>query len=105
MTIPMVDLRPMLAATEPAWRANLERLFERMQFILGEQVEAFERELAAAWGARFAVTVARARRPSSWVCGRRTGRERRGGGRARAHLAVHRAGHPGGRMPAAIRRR
>jgi dTDP-3-amino-3,4,6-trideoxy-alpha-D-glucose transaminase len=57
MTIRTVDLRPMLAATEPAWRANLERLFERMQFILGEQVEAFERELAAAWGARFAVTV------------------------------------------------
>jgi len=57
MTIPMVDLRPMLAATEPAWRANLERLFERSQFILGEQVDAFERELAAAWGARFAVMV------------------------------------------------
>jgi dTDP-3-amino-3,4,6-trideoxy-alpha-D-glucose transaminase len=58
MTIPMVDLRPMLAATEPAWRANLERLFERMQFILGEQVDALEGELAAALGARFAVTVA-----------------------------------------------
>jgi dTDP-4-amino-4,6-dideoxygalactose transaminase len=57
MTIRTVDLRPMLAATEPAWRANLERLFERMQFILGEQVDAFERELAAAWGARFAVTA------------------------------------------------
>jgi dTDP-4-amino-4,6-dideoxygalactose transaminase len=57
MTIRTVDLRPMLAATEPAWRANLERLFERMQFILGEQVEAFERELAATWGARFAVAV------------------------------------------------
>ena len=57
MTVPMVDLRPMLAATEPAWRANLERLFERMQFILGEQVDAFERELAAALGARFAVTA------------------------------------------------
>ena len=48
MSIPMVDLRRMLAAAEPAWRANLERLFERMQFILGEQVDAFERELAAA---------------------------------------------------------
>ena len=58
MTIPMVDLRPMLAATEPAWRANLERLFQRMQFVLGEQVDAFERELAAALGAGFAVTVA-----------------------------------------------
>ncbi len=57
MNIPMVDLRPMLAATEPAWRANLARLFDRMQFILGEQVAAFEEELAAAWGARFAVAV------------------------------------------------
>src|ERR1019366_1147683 len=57
MSIPMVDLRPLLAATEPAWRGNLERLFERSQFILGEQVDAFERELAAALGARFAVGV------------------------------------------------
>jgi len=57
MTVPMVDLRPLLAATEPVWRANLERLFERMQFVLGEQVAAFEQELAAAWGAGFAVAV------------------------------------------------
>lgn len=53
----MVNLRPLLAATEPAWRANLARLFERMQFVLGEQVAAFEEELAAAWGAGFAVAV------------------------------------------------
>ncbi len=57
MTIPMVNLRPLLEATEPAWRANLARLFERMHFILGEQVQAFEAELAAAFGARFAVGV------------------------------------------------
>jgi dTDP-4-amino-4,6-dideoxygalactose transaminase len=57
MTVPMVDLRPLLAATEPIWRANLKRLFDSMQFILGEQVAAFEQELAAAWGARFAVAV------------------------------------------------
>jgi dTDP-3-amino-3,4,6-trideoxy-alpha-D-glucose transaminase len=57
MSVPMVDLRPMLAATEPAWRANLARLFDRMHFILGEQVEAFERELAAAFGAKHAVGV------------------------------------------------
>jgi dTDP-4-amino-4,6-dideoxygalactose transaminase len=53
----MVNLRPLLAATEPAWRANLARLFDRMQFILGEQAAAFEVELAAAWGAGFAVAV------------------------------------------------
>jgi hypothetical protein len=51
----MVDLRPMLAATETAWRGNLARLFERMHFILGEQVECFERELATAFGAKHAV--------------------------------------------------
>jgi len=53
----MVDLRPLLAATEPVWRANLARLFDRMHFILGEEVAAFEEELAAAWGARYAVGV------------------------------------------------
>lgn len=58
MSIPMVDLRPMLAETEPAWRGHLARLFERMQFVLGEHGEALERELAAAWGSRFAVAVA-----------------------------------------------
>jgi dTDP-3-amino-3,4,6-trideoxy-alpha-D-glucose transaminase len=57
MKIPMTDLRPMLDATEAAWRANLARLFGRMQFILGEQVEAFENELARAFGAKFAVAV------------------------------------------------
>ncbi len=57
MRIPMVDLRPMLQETEPAWRANLDRLFGRMHFILGSEVEAFERELAASFGARYAVGV------------------------------------------------
>src|SRR5215831_4597363 len=55
--IPMVNLRPMLEATEPAWRANLARLFERMHFILGEQVAAFETELAVAFGSKHAVAV------------------------------------------------
>jgi dTDP-4-amino-4,6-dideoxygalactose transaminase len=53
----MVNLRPMLAATEQEWRDNLARLFDSMQFILGEQVAAFERELAAAFGAKHAVAV------------------------------------------------
>ncbi len=57
MTIPLVNLKPALEATEPVWRANLEQLFQRMHFILGEQVAAFEREFAAALGARFAVGV------------------------------------------------
>lgn len=57
LRVPMVNLRPLLDATEPAWRANLDRLFTRMHFILGEQVEAFEQELAAELGAKFAVGV------------------------------------------------
>jgi len=53
----MVNLRGMLAATEPAWRRNLERLFAAMQFVLGEQVAALEGELAEALEAKFAVGV------------------------------------------------
>jgi dTDP-4-amino-4,6-dideoxygalactose transaminase len=57
MTVPMVNLRPLLDATAPGWQANLRRLFDRMHFILGEQVAAFETELAAAFGAKHAVAV------------------------------------------------
>jgi dTDP-4-amino-4,6-dideoxygalactose transaminase len=53
----MVNLTPMLHATRAAWRANLRRLFSASQFILGEQVAEFEREFAAASGARFAIAV------------------------------------------------
>ena len=55
MSIPMVNLAPLLKATEPQWSANLARMFEHGQFILGEQVEAFERELASAFAAKFAI--------------------------------------------------
>jgi dTDP-4-amino-4,6-dideoxygalactose transaminase len=55
--VPMVNLAPMLLATRAAWAANLERLFEGGQFILGEQVADFEREFAAASGAKHAVAV------------------------------------------------
>ncbi len=51
----MFEIAPQLAATEAAWRANLGRLFQRKQFIGGEQVEGFEREFAEAMGARLAV--------------------------------------------------
>ncbi|MGA7238352.1 MAG: DegT/DnrJ/EryC1/StrS family aminotransferase [Bryobacteraceae bacterium] len=55
--VPMVNLAPMLLATRAAWAANLARLFEGGQFILGEQVAEFEREFAAASGAKYAVAV------------------------------------------------
>lgn len=57
MKIPFVNLRPALEATEAVWRRRLEQMFARGQFILGEQVAAFEREFARALGARFAVGV------------------------------------------------
>jgi dTDP-3-amino-3,4,6-trideoxy-alpha-D-glucose transaminase len=57
MRIPIANLRPAIDATEPVWRANLAALFEAGQFILGRQLDAFEREFAAAMGARFAVGV------------------------------------------------
>ncbi len=57
MKIPAVDFRPLLDATEPAWRARLAELFGRMNFVLGEQVRGFETEFAAAMGAKHCVTV------------------------------------------------
>jgi dTDP-3-amino-3,4,6-trideoxy-alpha-D-glucose transaminase len=55
--IPMFNMAPQLAATKSAWTANLDRLFTRMHFITGEQLEAFEHEFAAAMDARFSVGV------------------------------------------------
>jgi dTDP-3-amino-3,4,6-trideoxy-alpha-D-glucose transaminase len=57
MKIPMVNLKPLLEATEPQWRSNLDAMFARMHFILGAQVASFEREFAAQLGAKFAVGV------------------------------------------------
>jgi dTDP-3-amino-3,4,6-trideoxy-alpha-D-glucose transaminase len=57
MRIPVANLKPALAAAEPAWRERLAAMFERGQFILGEEVAAFEREFAAAMGAKLAVGV------------------------------------------------
>jgi dTDP-4-amino-4,6-dideoxygalactose transaminase len=57
MSIPIVNLRPMRAGTEQAWRRNLARLFDRMHFIQGEQVAAFELELAAAFRVKHVVAV------------------------------------------------
>lgn len=53
----MFQIAPQLAATEAAWKANLDRMFERMHFIRGEQLAAFEQEFAQAMGAKFAVGV------------------------------------------------
>jgi dTDP-3-amino-3,4,6-trideoxy-alpha-D-glucose transaminase len=57
MRIPVTNLRPAIEAAEPAWRGHLAEMFARGQFILGEQVAAFEAELAGALGAKHAVGV------------------------------------------------
>ena len=56
--IPAVNFAALLAETEPAWRARLDEFFGRMQFILGPQLLAFEKEWAEYRRARFAVGVA-----------------------------------------------
>ncbi|MBI4877374.1 MAG: DegT/DnrJ/EryC1/StrS family aminotransferase [Acidobacteria bacterium] len=57
MPIPVANLKPSLEATASEWQARLAEMFERGQFILGPQVAAFEREFAAAMGARQALGV------------------------------------------------
>jgi dTDP-3-amino-3,4,6-trideoxy-alpha-D-glucose transaminase len=55
--IPLVNLKPLLQETEAEWRRRLRDLFARSQFILGPELAGFETELAAEFGARFAVGV------------------------------------------------
>ena len=57
MAVPSVNFGPLLQATRERWQALVAQFFARQQFILGEQVRAFETEFAAAMGARFAVGV------------------------------------------------
>lgn len=52
-----MNLRPIVAATAAEWGTLLDRMHERAHYILGEQVQAFERDFAAAMGARYAVGV------------------------------------------------
>src|SRR5574338_64212 len=57
MFVPTPNLKAALDETGAEWRAGLERVFERVQFILGPEGEAFEREFASAMGARYAAGV------------------------------------------------
>jgi dTDP-3-amino-3,4,6-trideoxy-alpha-D-glucose transaminase len=58
MHLPVVNLKPAIDATRAEWQAQLDAMFARGQFILGEGLAAFEREYAASLDARFAVGVA-----------------------------------------------
>ncbi|MCS7316076.1 MAG: DegT/DnrJ/EryC1/StrS family aminotransferase [Bryobacteraceae bacterium] len=57
MRVPFVDLKPAIAEARIEAEAHLAEMFERGQFILGDQVAAFEREFARAMGARYAVAT------------------------------------------------
>jgi dTDP-4-amino-4,6-dideoxygalactose transaminase len=57
IVIPQTDLKSALSETEPLWRKNLERVLQRAQFVLGEELAAFEAEFARATSARFIIGV------------------------------------------------
>ena len=56
--IPVLDLAPEIAALRPALDAAFARVLDAGTFILGEEVQAFESEVAAYLGVRHAVGVA-----------------------------------------------
>jgi len=55
MRVPVLDLRAQYAGIRDEVRAAVDRVFETQAFVLGPEVEAFEREIAAYCEARFAV--------------------------------------------------
>ena len=56
--IPLIDLRAQYEAIKPEIDAAIQQVLERGQFILGPDVDALERELAAFCGTAHAVAVA-----------------------------------------------
>lgn len=54
--VPALDLRAQYATIRDEVRAAVDRVFENQAFILGEEVESLERELATFCEVRFAVT-------------------------------------------------
>lgn len=55
--VPLLDLRAQYASIRDEIRAAIDRVCDSQQFILGPEVEAFEREAAAFLGVRHAVGV------------------------------------------------
>lgn len=55
MRVPALDLRAQHASIRDEIRAAVDRVFESQVFVLGPEVEAFEREIAAYCEARFAI--------------------------------------------------
>jgi dTDP-4-amino-4,6-dideoxygalactose transaminase len=57
-SIPLLDLRAQFAAIAPEIRPAIERVISAQKFILGEEVEAFEQEVAKYCGSKYAVGCA-----------------------------------------------
>src|SRR5438128_1267998 len=57
-TVPLLDLRAQFAKYRDEAYAAIERVVESQQFILGEEVELLEQEIAAYCNTRFAVGCA-----------------------------------------------
>jgi dTDP-4-amino-4,6-dideoxygalactose transaminase len=57
MNVPLLDLRAQYSTIRSEIRAAIERVVESQHFILGPEVEALEREIAAFCKARFAIGV------------------------------------------------
>lgn len=55
--VPLLDLGPQNRALEPELRAAFERVMTSNMFILGPEMDAFERDCAAALGVRHAIGV------------------------------------------------
>ena len=58
MTIPFLDLKAQYQRLRPQIDTAVRRVMESGQFILGEEVAAFEKEFAGSCGVKHAVTVA-----------------------------------------------
>src|SRR5437660_5909048 len=56
--VPLLDLKPQYSSIRAEVLARLGELFESQQFILGREVEAFERELAGYCSVPFAIGCA-----------------------------------------------
>lgn len=58
MHIPMTDLKNQYASIKEEIASSIQRVIDSAHFVLGPEVEAFEREMAAYCGTKFAVGVA-----------------------------------------------
>lgn len=57
MTIPLLDLGPSHKGLSTEFRAAFDRVLETSRFIMGPEVEAFEREIAMVIGVRHAIAM------------------------------------------------